>query len=81
MADTGGVAGDRLKSFIERLENLEEEKQGVMDQIKDVFAEAKAEGFDTRTMRQLMRLRRMRPHDREELEELLDLYKSAVGMA
>ena len=81
MADTGGVAGDRLKGFIERLETLEEEKQGVMDQIKDVFAEAKGEGFDTRTMRQLMRLRKMKPHDREELEELLELYKSAVGMA
>ena len=81
MADAGGVAGDRLRSFIERIERLEEEKREVQDQIKDVFAEAKGEGFDVKVMRQVIRLRRLRPNDRNELEELLDLYKSALGMA
>ena len=81
MADAGGVAGDRLRSFVERIERLEEEKREVQDQIKDVFAEAKGEGFDVKTMRQVIRLRRLRPNDRNEQEELLDLYKSALGMA
>ena len=80
MADAGGVAGDRLRSFVERIERLEEEKREVQDQIKDVFAEAKGEGFDVKTMRQVIRLRRLRPNDRSEQEELLDLYKSALGM-
>ncbi len=81
MADAGGVAGDRLRSFVERIERLEEEKREVQDQMKDVFAEAKGEGFDVKVMRQVIRLRRLRPNDRSELEELLDLYKSALGMA
>jgi uncharacterized protein (UPF0335 family) len=81
MADAGGVSGDRLRSFVERIERLEEEKREVQDQIKDVFAEAKGEGFDVKVMRQVIRLRRLRPNDRNELEELLDLYKSALGMA
>ena len=80
MADAGGVAGDRLRSFVERIERLEEEKREVQDQIKDVFAEAKGEGFDVKVMRQVVRLRRLRPNDRSEQEELLDLYKSALGM-
>ncbi|MCB1971111.1 MAG: DUF2312 domain-containing protein [Geminicoccaceae bacterium] len=81
MADVQGVTGDRLKSFIERLENLEEEKRELGEQIKEVFAEAKGEGFDVKVMRQLLKLRRMKPHDRMEQEELLDVYKSAIGMA
>ncbi|HET6521022.1 MAG TPA: DUF2312 domain-containing protein [Geminicoccaceae bacterium] len=80
MADVGGVSGDRLRSFVERIERLEEEKREVQDQIKDVFAEAKGEGYDIKVLRQVVRLRRMRPNDRSELEELLDLYKSALGM-
>ena len=80
MADVGGVSGDRLRSFVERIERLEEEKREVQDQIKDVFAEAKGEGFDVKVMRQVVRLRRLRPNDRSEQEELLDLYKSALGM-
>ena len=80
MADTDGVSAERLRSFIERLENLEEEKRGTGEQIKEVFAEAKGEGFDARTMRQVLKLRRMKPHDRAEEEELLDVYKSALGM-
>jgi uncharacterized protein (UPF0335 family) len=77
----GGVAAERLKSFIERLERLEDEKRDISEQIKDVFAEAKGEGFDIKTLRQVLKLRRMKPHDRTEQEELLELYKSALGMA
>ncbi len=80
-ADSGGVAAERLTSFIERLERLEDEKRDVSDQIKDVFAEAKGEGFDIKIMRQLLKLRRMKPHDRSEQEELLEVYKAALGMA
>ncbi len=79
-SDTGGVAGARLKSFLERIERLEEEKSGIADDIKDVYAEAKATGFDTKTMRKLIRLRKMDREKRQEEEELLELYKSAVGM-
>ena len=74
------IAGDRLRSFIERLETLDEEKKAVADQIRDVMAEAKGEGFDTKVMRQLLRLRKMQAHDREEQETLLELYKSAIGL-
>ena len=80
-ADSGGVAAERLTSFIERLERLEDEKRDVGDQIKDVFAEAKGEGFDIKIMRQLLKLRRMKPHDRSEQEELLEVYQAALGMA
>ena len=80
MTDHQGITGDRLKSFIERLENLEEEKREVGEQIKEVFAEAKGEGFDIKTMRELLKLRKMSPADRAEREELLDVYKAAIGM-
>lgn len=80
MADTGGVAGDQLKTIIERIERLEEEKQGLAADIRDVYAEAKTNGFDVKVLRQLVRLRKMDAHDRREQEELLDLYMSAVGM-
>lgn len=81
MADGQGIAADRLKQIVEKIERLEEEKREVMEQIKEVFAEAKGEGFDIRTLRQVLRLRRMKPHDRSEQEELLELYKAALGMA
>jgi uncharacterized protein (UPF0335 family) len=74
------VSGERLKSFIERIERLEEEKKELMEQVRDVFKEAKSSGFDTRIMRQVLRLRRMQEHDRLEEQELLDLYKQALGM-
>jgi uncharacterized protein (UPF0335 family) len=80
MAEVGGVSSERLRSFVERIERLEEEKREVQEQVKEVFAEAKGEGFDVKVMRQVIRLRRLRPHDRSEQEELLDLYKSALGM-
>ena len=78
--DVGGVAGGRLKSFIERLERLEEEKAALAEDIKDVYAEAKATGFDVKTIRKIVSLRKMDPEKRREQDELLDLYKSAVGM-
>ncbi|HTT78441.1 MAG TPA: DUF2312 domain-containing protein [Stellaceae bacterium] len=80
MSDIGGIAGERLKSFIERIERLEEEKRALAEDIKEVFAEAKGSGFDTRIMRQLIRLRRMDKDDVDEQETLLDLYKRALGM-
>ena len=79
-AGAEGVAADRLRSFVERLERLEDEKRDVAEQIKDVFAEAKGEGFDIKTMRQVLKLRRMKPADRSEQEELLEIYKNALGM-
>ena len=80
MAD-GNVAADQLRLFIERIERLEEEKKDVQEQIKEVFSEAKGVGFDTRIMRQLLRLRKLRDADRSEQEELLEIYKTAIGMS
>ncbi|MFA7275844.1 MAG: DUF2312 domain-containing protein [Pseudobdellovibrionaceae bacterium] len=79
-ADVGGVAGKRLKSFLDRIERLEEEKKGLADDIKDIYAEAKGVGFDVKTMRKLIRLRKMETEKRREEEELLELYKSAIGL-
>jgi uncharacterized protein (UPF0335 family) len=81
MSNTGGVAGSQLKAFVERIERLEEEKKGIADDIRDVFAEAKGQGFDTKVMRQVIRLRKKEPAEREEEEALLDLYLHALGMA
>jgi len=78
--DVGGIAADRLRSFIERIERLEEEKKGILDDIKDIYAEAKGTGFDTKIMRQIIRIRKMESNDRQEMEALLDLYKSALGI-
>jgi len=80
MADVGGIAGERLKSFIERIERLEEEKRALAEDIKEVFSEAKGVGFDVKIMRQLIRLRRMDQEDVDEQEALLDTYKRALGM-
>ncbi len=74
------VTAERLKSFVERIERLEEEKKGIADDIKDVFAEAKGTGFDVKIMRQVIRLRKMEADDRREQEELLDVYMRALGM-
>jgi uncharacterized protein (UPF0335 family) len=78
--DVGGIAADRLRSFIERIERLEEEKKGIADDIKDIYAEAKGTGFDVKIIRQIIRLRRKAKEERQEEEELLELYKSALGM-
>lgn len=75
------IAAGQLRSFIERVERLMEEKQTIADDIKEVFAEAKGTGFDTKTMRTLIRLRNMDQAERQEAEAMLDLYKAALGMA
>jgi uncharacterized protein (UPF0335 family) len=79
-ADVGGVAGQRLQSFMERIERLEEEKSAMAEDIKEIYAEAKGVGFDAKVMRKLVSLRKMDTEKRREEEELLDLYKSATGM-
>tara|TARA_R110002020_G_scaffold266483_35_gene481521 strand:+ start:5960 stop:6304 length:345 start_codon:yes stop_codon:yes gene_type:complete len=81
MTRAGGVAGDQLRAFVERIERLEEEKQTIVDDIKDVYAEAKANGFDTKIIRQIVRLRKMDAAERQEQEALLDLYMHALGMS
>ncbi len=71
---------DRLRLLIERVERLEEEKKGIADDIRDTYAEAKAVGYDSKIMRQIVRLRKMNPDDRSEMEMLLDTYKAALGL-
>lgn len=77
MADS---TDDRLRLLIERIERLEEEKKGLSDDVADVYAEAKAVGFDPKIMRQIVRLRKLKPDDRREMEAILDTYKSALGI-
>lgn len=74
------IAVGPLRSFIERIERLEEEKKALTADIRDIYSEAKAQGFDSKVMRQVVRLRRMDRHDRMEQEALLDLYLGALGM-
>jgi uncharacterized protein (UPF0335 family) len=81
MTDGGGIAAQRLRSFIERIERLEEEKAALAADVREVYAEAKGDGFDVKTMRQIVRLRKMESSDRAEQEALLDLYKAALGLA
>ena len=81
MPDIGGITADQLRSYIERIERLEEEKAGLASDIRDVFSEAKANGFDTKIMRQVIRIRKMDKSERDEQESLLDLYLHALGMA
>jgi uncharacterized protein (UPF0335 family) len=71
---------DRLRLLIERIERLEEEKKGTADDIRDVYSEAKAVGYDAKIMRQIVRLRKMNANDRSEQEMILDTYKAALGM-
>ncbi|HXQ51046.1 MAG TPA: DUF2312 domain-containing protein [Stellaceae bacterium] len=80
MPEVGGVAGDRLKSFIERIERLEEEKRALAEDIKEVYSEAKGGGFNVKIMRQIIRLRKIDDDDRDEQEALLDTYLRAIGM-
>lgn len=75
------IAADQLRLLIERIERLEEEKSGIADDIKDVYGEAKSTGFDVKTMRTIIRLRKMEKHHRDEAEMLLDTYKAALGLA
>lgn len=81
MTDVGGVTAEQLRSYIERIERLEEEKAELAANVREVFAEAKANGFDTKVMRQVLKLRKMDASDRAEQESLLDLYLQALGMA
>ena len=78
--DVGGISGQRLTAFINRIERMEEEKAALAEDIKEIFAEAKATGFCTKTMRKLVRLRKMDAEKRREEEELLALYQAAIGL-
>ncbi len=77
----GSVAADELRLLIERIERLEEEKKAIGDDVKDVYGEAKARGYDTKTMRKIIGLRKMEKHVREEADMLLETYKAALGLA
>jgi len=78
---TDNVSAEQLRLFIERIERLEEDKKGIADDIKDVYAEAKGTGFDAKTMRKIVALRKMDKGARQEAEALLDTYKAALGLA
>jgi len=78
MAET---TDDRLRLLIERVERLEEEKKGISDDIKDVYLEAKATGYDAKMMREVIKLRKMKPEDRREKQMILDVYMAALGLA
>lgn len=79
-AAEGNIAADRLRSIVERIERLEEEKKALAGDIKDIYAEAKSAGFDVKVLRQLIRIRRQEPGEVEEQETLLDVYRRALGM-
>jgi uncharacterized protein (UPF0335 family) len=77
---TGGIAADRLRSIVDRIERLEEERKALGGDIRDIHAEAKSAGFDVKVLRQLIRVRRQEAGDVEEQETLLDVYRRALGM-
>ena len=77
---TGGIAAERLRSIVDRIERLEEERKALGGDIRDIYAEAKSAGFDVKVLRQLIRMRRQEPADVEEQETLLDVYRRALGM-
>ena len=80
MTEVGGVAADRLRSFIERIKSLEEEKAALAADIKEIYSEAKGTGFDIKVIRMIVRLRKMDQSDRQEQEQILDLYKRALDI-
>ena len=80
MTEVGGIATDQLRSFIERIEHLEEEKSNLTGDIKEIYAEARGNGFDKKVIRMIVRLRKMDQTDRREQEQLLDLYKRALDI-
>lgn len=80
MTEVGGIAVDRLRSLIERIERLEEEKKAIAGDIRDIFAEAKSAGFDVKVMREILKLRKMDAADRDEKELLLETYCEALGL-
>jgi uncharacterized protein (UPF0335 family) len=79
-AKAGAIAGDALRKYIERIERLEEEKRALAGDIREIYAEAKGNGFEPRVMRRVVSLRRMKPADRAEEEALLGVYREAVGV-
>ncbi len=79
-AQWGNISVDRLRSLIERIERLEEERKALSSDIKDIYSEAKSAGFDVKVIRQLIRIRKQEPADVEEQETLLDVYRRALGM-
>jgi uncharacterized protein (UPF0335 family) len=79
-AEVGGVATERLRSLIERIERLEEDKKGIQGDIRDIFAEAKGAGFDVKAMRTILKLRKMNAADREEAETIVDIYRRALDI-
>lgn len=78
--DANGIAREQLRSFVERIERLEEEKKATADDIRDVYAEAKANGYDTKALRQVVKLRKADAAAQAEFEALVDLYREALGM-
>src|SRR5487761_1352622 len=80
MANVGGIAGDRLRSFIERIERLEDERRALGEDIREVYSEAKGAGFDVKVMRQIVRIRKLDQNERDEQEALLETYMAALGM-
>jgi len=80
MAEVGGIAGEHLRSYIDRIERLEEEKAGLAADIREIYAEAKGNGFDSRTMRRIVTLRKLDQSERNERDALLDLYRRALDM-
>ncbi|AKH99110.1 hypothetical protein IMCC20628_00383 [Hoeflea sp. IMCC20628] len=81
MSDAGAVARDQLRSFVERIERLEEEKKTIADDIKDVYGEAKSTGYDVKVLRKVVAIRKQDANDRLEQEAILDTYLHALGMA
>ena len=79
-SEVGGIAADRLRSLIERIERLEEEKKGISSDLRDIFAEAKGAGFDVKTMRTILKLRKMNAADRDEQEFLIETYRKALDL-
>ncbi len=79
-AQWGNIGADRLRSLVERIERLEEERKSLGSDIKDIYAEAKSAGYDVKVIRQLIRIRKQEPADVEEQETLLDVYRRALGM-
>lgn len=77
----GTVAADQLRLFIERIERLEEEKKAMSDDIRDVYQEAKSNGFDTKAMKEVVKIRRLEAHARQERDALIEMYRSALGIA
>ena len=81
MENSSLISGNQLRLFIEKIEKLESEKADLMENIKEVFAESKSSGFDPKIMKEIIKIRKMKNEDRIEQEELLDVYKAAIGMA